>query len=94
MYELHFNDLSITTVINYDNKATGELSMNPCHHLCSKHIDVKHHFICECRGNLTISINQISTLSMLADFLTKTLERLKHLENANKLFMAQIEGGC
>lgn len=45
MQEFGHIDLSVPTVIHYDNKGAGELAMNPCHHSRSKHIDVKHQFI-------------------------------------------------
>lgn len=86
--ELDSIDLSLSTVIHYDNKGARELAMNPCHHSQSKHIDMKHNFIRECVSNSTIFLFQVLTLSMLADVLTKPLERIKHQENIKTLFQA------
>lgn len=94
MNELRSIDLSQPTVIHYDNKGAGELALNPCHHSRSKHIDVKHHFICECIKNNCVSLCQIPTVSMLADILTKPLNTIKHRANVKMLFQAQIAGGC
>ena len=88
MNELDSIDLSIPTTIHYDNKGAGELALNPCHHSRSKHIDVKHHFIRECITNALIKLQQIPTLSMIADILTKPLLRLKHSANVKLLFQA------
>lgn len=88
MNEFECIDLSLPTLVNYDNKGAGELALNPCHHARSKHIDVKHHFIRECISNNLISLKQVPTLSMLADILTKPLKKLKHMANVKLLFQA------
>lgn len=88
MNELNSIDLSVPTVIHYDNQGAGELALNPCHHARSKHIDVKHHFIRECISNAIIALQQIPTLSMIVDILTKPLLHLKHSANVKLLFQA------
>lgn len=90
MTELESINLNIPTVIHYDNKGAGDLARNPCHHSRSKHIDVKHHFIRECVKNDTIKLLQVKTTSMLADILTKPLQRVKHQSNV-KLFFQSLD---
>lgn len=88
LVKLGILNLSLPTVIHYNNKGAGELARNPCLHSRSKHIDVKHHFICECLANSTVSLTQVPTLSMLAEVLTKPLKCLKHADNVKVLFKA------
>lgn len=88
MNEFDSIDLSSPTLLHYNNKGAGELALDPCHHACSKHLDAKHHFICECIANATISLKQVPTLSMLADILTKPLKTVKHMINIKLLFQA------
>lgn len=83
--ELSSIDLTFPTVLHYDNKGDGELALNPCHHSRSKHVDVKHHFIRGCISSAIVSLKQVPTLSMIADILTKTLKKLKHLSNVKML---------
>lgn len=73
------------TILSYDNKGSGDLARNPCHHKRSKHIDVKHHFVRECVQQSTIHLLQVSTNEMLADLLTKPLKRVKHNQNLQQL---------
>lgn len=73
------------TVLSYDNKGSGDLARNPCHHKRSKHIDVKHHFVCECVQQGTVHLCQVPTTEMLADLLTKPLRRVKHTQNLQQL---------
>lgn len=69
MQELKQVDLTLPTIIHYDNKGAGELARNPCHHSRSKHIDVKHQFIREWINNSSINIKQVTT--------SQTLQTLK-----------------
>lgn len=73
------------TLLSYDNKGSGDLARNPCHHKRSKHIDVKHHFVRECVQGGVIHLHQVPTSDMLADLLTKPLKRVKHVQNLEKL---------
>lgn len=86
--ELTTVDLSIPTVLHYGNKGAGELALNPCHHSRSKHIDVKHHFIRECISSSIIKLQQVPTLSMIADMLTKPLKKPRHIANVKMMFKA------
>lgn len=73
------------TLLSYDNKGSGDLARNPCHHKRSKHIDVKHQFVQECVQDGVIHLHQVPTSEMLADLLTKPLKHVKHVQNLEKL---------
>lgn len=88
MHELCSIDLHSLTIIDYDNKGAGELALDPCHQSRSTHIDVKHHFICECISNALVKLNRVPTLSTIADILTKPLKVVKHMSNVKLLFQA------
>jgi len=53
--ELNYPQVS-ATVIHTDNQGCIALAYNPVNHSCVKHIDIKHHFICECmeRGEVAL----------------------------------------
>lgn len=86
MQKLNYMELSLPTVIHYDNKGAGELAKNPCHHPGSKHIDFKHHFIRECINNPSINIKQVTNSQMLADILTKPIKCVKNSVDVKLLF--------
>ena len=48
-------------IVLYDNNGTKSLSSNPTHHSCSKHIDVRHHFVRERVEDGSIAIWRIVT---------------------------------
>ena len=58
-------------VIFEDNKATIDISRNPCLHEKQKHVDVKYHYVRECVLESRIHVQYLDTLRMLADVLTK-----------------------
>lgn len=91
MHELEVIELKEPTVLHYDNKGAGDLARNPCHHSRSKHIDINHHFIRECVKNLTIFLHQVKTTFMLADILTKPLQRPKHSANVKLFFSRSLD---
>jgi hypothetical protein len=48
-----------------DNKSTIALSKNHLHHDCSKHIDMRYHFVCDCVERGEFDINHVSTNEQL-----------------------------
>jgi hypothetical protein len=50
------------------------LSKNPVFHECSKHIDVRFHFIRECVGDGKMDIEHIRTEEQVANILTMAQE--------------------
>ena len=61
--------------IYYDNTSTINLTKNPVHHLRTKHIDIRHHFIRDHVQNKDIKVEFIPTHLQLADIFTKPLAR-------------------
>lgn len=61
-----------------DNQAAIQLAANPVHHSRTKHIDVKHHHIRDHVENQTLTVTYCATDDMIADGLTKPLDRYKH----------------
>ena len=58
-----------------DNAGTIALSKNPVYHKQSKHIGLRHHFLCEQVDKGTITLSHVSSAENIADCLTKALPR-------------------
>ena len=63
------------TTIMEDNQSCIAMAKNPQQHGRSKHIDIKYHFVRELVENKTIKLKYCPTKEMIADFLTKGLNR-------------------
>ena len=61
------------TMIAEDNQGTIALTKNPVSHSRTKHIDMRHHYICEAVGENIIAVEYCPIKEMLADILTKPL---------------------
>jgi hypothetical protein len=72
--DLQINCSSPTT-INEDNQGTIAMSKNPVLHKCTKHIDIKFHFVREKIQDRTIELKYCPTHEMVADIFTKPLPR-------------------
>jgi hypothetical protein len=72
--DLQINCSSPTT-INEDNQGTIAKSKNPVLHKCTKHIDIKFHFVREKIQDRTIELKYCPTHEMVADIFTKPLPR-------------------
>jgi len=70
---------SVTPISVYcDNNGAINLSKNNVYHGRTKHIDIQHHFVREAVKNGHIVVKRIETSKMIADNLTKTVNRPKH----------------
>ncbi|GJV34962.1 copia protein [Tanacetum coccineum] len=58
-----------------DNKGAIDLSRNPILHSRTKHIEIRHHFLCDNVQKGNISIEKVSSKENIADILTKPLKR-------------------
>ena len=69
--------------IKCDNTSAINLSKNLIHHSRTKHIDIKHHFLCDHVQNGDISLEFVDTNNQLADIFTKPLneERLNFIKH-------------
>jgi hypothetical protein len=67
-----------STTIYEDNNGCIDLANNPVGHKRTKHIDVRHHFIRQLVSDGTLELVYISTDEMIADLLTKPLQKVKN----------------
>ncbi|KAL8157792.1 hypothetical protein AgCh_002484 [Apium graveolens] len=69
--------------IYIDNKSAIDLAKNPVFHRCSKHIDIRYHFIRECVERGEIVIKHVRSKEQRADVLTNsmTTQKLKQMRN-------------
>jgi hypothetical protein len=76
--------------LRVDIKSTLALAKNPVFHERNKHIRIKYHFIRSCLDEGSIKAGYINTQDHLADFLTKSLGRVKFQELRARIGTAQI----
>ena len=81
----------ISTRLYCDNQGCIALGDNPELHQRTKHIDIKHHFIREHIACGRVSPRYISTKEMVADGLTKPLNKAKHEMFVKLLNMKTVE---
>ena len=63
-----------TMVLYCDNMSAINISKNPVQHSHTKHIDIRHHFICELVEDKTIALEHVETEKQLGDLFTKPLD--------------------
>jgi hypothetical protein len=63
-----------TMVIHYHNTSAINISKNPVQHSHTKHIDIRHHFICDLVESRVVSLSFLLTNNQLAGILTKPLD--------------------
>jgi len=73
------------TLIRGDNQGSIALGKNPEHHQRTKHIDIQYHFVRQQVALKTVMFLYIPTSLMIADVLTKPLERVRHQELCTRL---------
>ena len=75
-----FEHVLDTTIIYCDNQSGICLSKNPVFHDCSKHIDIKYHFIWDMVQRGAIRLHHIETNEQVTNIITKLHERLGVME--------------
>ena len=65
------------TTLYEDNQSCIAFAKNPIHHVCTKHIDIQHHFVREKVESKEVELAYMSTDNMVADALIKPLARPK-----------------
>lgn len=96
--KLGFADLADVVIYN-NNRNAGLLAEGHVFYVRSKHIDIKHHFICQVMKERTLKLAYLSTKEMIADILIKALSGVKYLKcvtglghQCSKCSRAQLEG--
>jgi hypothetical protein len=85
---LGFKQLSPTPIFS-NNQAAIQISKNTVFHDRTKHFKVHLHWICE-----KVESQEFSTHSNLANFLTKSLCKIKHRACVEGMFQNEGGGGC
>ena len=80
----------ITFQSKCDNKSAINLTKYPIQHLRTKHIDIRHHFLCDHIQNGDISLEFVNINNQLTDIFTKPLneERLNFIKH----YLGMIDG--
>lgn len=68
-----------------DNQGALALDVNPVYHQRTKHIHVRHRFICDVVNDGIVTMRYVPTADMLADGLTKPLPRETHLSHCARI---------
>ena len=84
MEELN-QDVTNPTIIFDDSQSATALAKNPQFHRKTKHIDIRYHFIRDQVEKGFVTIKYCASADMLADILTKGLQRLTHDKLSEKL---------
>ncbi len=82
--ELGYLQQGLTVIIN-NNQASISISKDPAHHSHSKHIDIHHHFICECIMHGNIVLEWVASKDETADIFTKPLPFDLHTRHTTSL---------
>ena len=73
------------TTLFSDNQSAVALAKDHQYHACTKHIDIRFHFICYAIKNGSIQLIYCPTNDMVADMLTKALPSVKDKHFASQL---------
>ena len=57
-----------------DNESATKIANNPVQHSCTKHIDIRHHFLRDHVAGNDISLCGVHSKDQLADIFTKSLD--------------------
>ena len=72
-------------MIHCDNQSCIKLTENPIFHDRSKHIEIRYHFIRDCVQRGVVKLEYVTTNEQVADILTKSLPRGKHVFFRDKI---------
>jgi hypothetical protein len=77
-------NLSEVPLLSY-NESAIRLADNPIEHSCTKHIDIRHHFLRDHQQRGDIDNYHISTENKLADIFTKPLDEKRFCKLRSEL---------
>jgi hypothetical protein len=83
-------DTSQPTPINVHNLSAIKFADNPVFHARSKHIDIRHHFVCEQLISNEVQLIHCTSEDNLADMLTKALPCPKFESLRNEIFGSAV----
>ena len=69
-YDIHVKHVTLLC----ENESVIKISHNPVQHSRTKHIQVRHHFICDHVGKGDINLKHVRTDKQLGDIFTKPLD--------------------
>ena len=80
--------------LHYDNSSAISILKNPVFHSCTKHIEIRHHFIRDLVKEKIVSLEFVSTEHQLIDILTKPLDFLwfEYLRKSSGICLIKIKG--
>jgi hypothetical protein len=64
-------------LVYIDNQGSIFIGSNPVQEICTTHIDIKYHYVCECIAAKKIELYFVPTEDNTADIFTMNLGRLK-----------------
>ena len=73
-----------------DNTSTINITKNPIQHSCTKHIEIRHHFIRDHALKGDICIEHVDTFNQLADIFTIPLNEDQFCKNRRELGMIDV----
>ena len=79
-----------STIVFEDNQGCIALAKNPVAHDRTKHIDIRYHFIREMMESGEIDIRYKMSEEMLADLLTKGMNRDRHIKLCQEFNLVKI----
>ena len=91
------SELSINTVsptpIHIDNRVAIELMKDSKFHACTKHINIKHHYVCNTIKDQDIIVISCTSKENLANIFTKSLSQEQHVYLIKQTRMASESRG-
>ena len=79
------------TVIKSDNEGSVILSHNPQFHVCTKHIEIRHHWIQDLVNDKILDVQGCRDPEQTADILTKPLPKPKHQRHRREMGLGITE---
>jgi hypothetical protein len=87
-YGCHFTHIPLLC----DNESAIKLANNLVSHSCTKHIDIRHHFLRDHQAKEDITLSHVSTDKQLPDIFTKPLHESRFCSLRNELSI--LESRC
>ena len=76
---------SLRCELRGDNQGALALAINPVYHQRTKHIHVRHRFICDVVNDGIVTVRYVPTADMLPDALTKPLPQETHRSHCARI---------